>query len=336
VLPNPLLDISISYFGNDLTENINVSKGTIPSKSLPFFGKRLHGLVPEKRALPHPLADIAIGYFGDVEEFKNNIQASRGPLATGPLPFLENRLHPFQTEHVTRFLGHVVRGEQNEAEAMLQQMPVLALIPGEVTDLSDRHFGNITAFQYALWAWDWHMWTMLLKYLPSNEAAKQANDLEENSTEHGTHFDLTALINALDHYTYRIYTHANYEGRQHPDWLVVRREQLLVPMHVINEYCREDVSFDSFPYCRNFTEPYLPRTRIDSFATQEYALCRGDKPEAEYAYQPAQLFIRHDYHSLKELFKVRTKQLIQLLSKLCPGVVPDLPWQRQKRSCVIS
>ena len=60
---------------------------------------------------------------------------------------------------VKKFLTFVAEGEQDKAEAMLQNNPALVLVPGDVADLSKRTFKAITGFQYAVWALDWHMWT---------------------------------------------------------------------------------------------------------------------------------------------------------------------------------
>jgi hypothetical protein len=49
---------------------------------------------------------------------------------------------------------------------------------GRVTDLSGREFQSITAFQYALWALDWHMWAMIQKYLPVEQQQVQFEKLE--------------------------------------------------------------------------------------------------------------------------------------------------------------
>ena len=57
------------------------------------------------------------------------------------------------------FLAHVVKGEQRQAEEMLKKNRYLALASGTVTDHADRSFNNITGFQYAVWALDWHMCT---------------------------------------------------------------------------------------------------------------------------------------------------------------------------------
>ena len=44
----------------------------------------------------------------------------------------------------------VAEGEQDQAEVMLKSNPNLALVPGDVTDLSKRTFTRITGFQYAV------------------------------------------------------------------------------------------------------------------------------------------------------------------------------------------
>src|SRR3990167_6393273 len=105
-----------------------------------------------------------------------------------------------QQNLLTRLLNHVALGEQDEAEKILKTRPDLLLFKGNLQDHAGRDFTHITAFQYALWALDWHMWKMILKYLPRDEAAKQLQELETNSTAHGTHFDLNPLITALNNY----------------------------------------------------------------------------------------------------------------------------------------
>ena len=75
---------------------------------------------------------------------------------------------------LTKFLTHVVKGEQSQAEKMLKKNRHLALAPGTITDHTERTFNNITGFQYAVWALDWHMWRMIQKYLPKEAAQSQA------------------------------------------------------------------------------------------------------------------------------------------------------------------
>jgi hypothetical protein len=68
---------------------------------------------------------------------------------------------------IHELLRLVVEGEQDQAEAMIKKDKNLLLAAGRIIDLSGREFERITAFQYALWALDWHMWTMIQKYLPT-------------------------------------------------------------------------------------------------------------------------------------------------------------------------
>lgn len=162
---------------------------------------------------------------------------------------------------VLQFLRLVAEGEQDQAESMLKKNPHLALASGSVTDLSKRLFSNITGFQYALWAMDWHMWRMIVRYLPREEAAMQLEVLEENGTEHGQHFNLNVLIEALEDYikNYEAWYKANAWEKMEAHWCQeVGGAQLLLPAHIINEYCRPDRSFDP---CPSFTEETLPRTR---------------------------------------------------------------------------
>jgi len=69
-------------------------------------------------------------------------------------------------------------------------------------------------------------------------------------------FDFKSLITALDTYV------TNYDRwtyhEQDAAWLDVGKAQREVPVHIANEYCRADRSFDP---CPEFNEPALPRAR---------------------------------------------------------------------------
>jgi serine/threonine protein kinase len=163
--------------------------------------------------------------------------------------------------NVGTFLRLVAEGEQDKAEAMLKANPRLGLAAGSVTDLSKRTFKNITGLQYALWALDWNMWLMLLKYIPREEAQLQAMALDENGTEHGKHFDFSPLLNAYQtsEQNYSAWYKANnWEAVEIHCCKQVGGAQLLLPAHVINEYCRLDRAFYPVP---NFNQEGLPRVR---------------------------------------------------------------------------
>lgn len=172
------------------------------------------------------------------------------------------RINTSDFKDVREILRLVAEGEQDKAESMLKSNPALALVPGEVTDLSKRTFTNITIFQYACWALDWHMWTMIRKYLPDNEAKQQAEGFETESwvEKHGVHAQwiLDKLIEA-----YQI-TIDLYNAKKHTEgdiaWIQqVGGAQSLLPAHVVNEYCHPTRAFYPLPDFRDATP--LPRTR---------------------------------------------------------------------------
>lgn len=197
-----------------------------------------------------------------------------------------------ELKELGEFLRLVAEGEQNEAEKMLKINPVLALASGDVTDLSKRSFTNITAFQYAVWALDWHMWTMIRKYLPDEELKRQAEGFETGAwvkgsylpwrEKHGIHaqYLIDNLVNALqvtiDLYKFRKRSEAKTAWLQQ-----VGGAQLLVPAHVVNEYCYTERPFYPSP---NFKDSLtLPRRRIvdeeckDWFAVLGKSSKFGDK-----------------------------------------------------------
>src|SRR4051794_1480736 len=80
---------------------------------------------------------------------------------------------------LNQLLQYVVEGEQDKAEELIKKDKTLLYQAGSVKDLSDREFKSITAFQYALWAFDWHMYTMIQNYLPLEAQITQWQSLEK-------------------------------------------------------------------------------------------------------------------------------------------------------------
>ena len=165
---------------------------------------------------------------------------------------------PVDQKALSQLLQYVAEGEQDKAEELIKQDKNLLLHAGTIKDLSGREFKPITAFQYALWAMDWHMWTMIQKYLPQEAQAEQLRELEIKGTAYGKHFSLQVLTGALQMYVNN-YAKGNYsEWEANKRWKVVGEEQKLLPMHVVNEYCRSDRPFHP---CPEEWEAKLPRTR---------------------------------------------------------------------------
>ena len=121
----------------------------------------------------------------------------------------------------SQLLRFVAEGEQDKAEALIQKDKNLLLHAGTVTDLSGREFKRITAFQYALWAMDWHMWTMIQKYLPKEAQAEQLQVLETKGTAHGKHFSLQPLTGALQTYVDNAEKVWKYDQRATDHWCKV-------------------------------------------------------------------------------------------------------------------
>jgi hypothetical protein len=181
-----------------------------------------------------------------------------------------------------KFLQHVAYGEQNEAEALLQQDPKLAqaLLQADnipFTDYSGRTF-NCTAYEYAYWAKDTHMQRMLEKYIRINDetsalilgrvqaiqqlvsprpdsglfAHPKPRGLryttKDNIEHQDTGFDLTPLINALNHY---VTEYNRIPNKTEADWEAldkiwveeVGRAQRDIPAHIAHEYCHPERSF---------------------------------------------------------------------------------------------
>ncbi len=163
---------------------------------------------------------------------------------------------------VSAFLKLVTEGEQDQAEALLQKTPALALAPSDVTDLSERSFKGITGFQYAVWALDWHMWTMIRKYLPKETTAEQVKEMQKGSwvQQHGV--SAAPLLQNLEK---ALRTCVDLWGQEKwkegaTTWnKQVGGAQRLLPVHVVNEYCRADRPFEP---CPDFTAGPLPRTRV--------------------------------------------------------------------------
>jgi hypothetical protein len=229
---------------------------------------------------------------------------------------------------VATFLRLIVEGEQDKAEAMLKVNSQLGLASGCVKDLSKRRFNNITGLQYALWALDWNMWLMLLKYIPREEAKLQAIALEENGTEHGKHFDFSQLLGAYEAYekNYADWCKTKNWKAMGTHWCKqVGGAQFLLPAHVVNEYCRPDRAFYPLP---DFRQEGLPRVRgLDEEENDWYTLkYNGGKIGQKWGAVKA--FFSHaslmNYHTQRWMFKGRnTEEIITIVHAIYLGILVD-------------
>jgi hypothetical protein len=173
---------------------------------------------------------------------------------------------------VRKFLKHVAAGQQGLAEAMLKKNRDLAQVPGDVTDPADRTFRGITGFQYAVWALDYQMWTMIRKYLPDADAKSQLQGFEQGSwvDKHGMSANWQGLLDELKTY---IEMPWNQEKRADQWTHKVGGAQRQLPMHVLQEYCEPSRPFDP---CPNFKANYeLKRELPDWLSAGDGSLAKG-------------------------------------------------------------
>lgn len=163
---------------------------------------------------------------------------------------------------ISTLLELVVNGKQDEAETMIGINRQILYVSGQVIDQFGRLFETITAFQYALWAMDYHMWTMMRRYMPVEDQRIQFNALETKGTKYGTQYDLKPLTDAMQEYLDHAKEWKIEQCEEH--WVqTVGGEQLTLPMHVINEYTRPDRPFNP---CPKEWESKLPRsTKVEVF-----------------------------------------------------------------------
>ena len=158
--------------------------------------------------------------------------------------------------------GKLLADNSKEAQSLL-------ITPGVFTDYSGRTF-NCTAYEYAYWAKDTHMCRMLEARMdePTKAAMlKRIDAIEQNglkyeqqghTVEGSKHFDMTPLKTALQNYVngYNTWNATRNYTAMTAAWELVGAAQRDLPVHVINEYCRPDRSFNPVP---EFNEDTLPR-----------------------------------------------------------------------------
>ena len=243
-----------------------------------------------------------------------------------------DRNKSFLDREVAEFLTHVIKGEQRQVKEMLKKNRHLALASGTVTDHADRTFNHITGFQYAVWALDWHMWSMIQKYLPEEAAQFQARGFTTGPwvEQHGVQANWQNLLDAYEHYldNYGKLFKASKWTELNNIWLMqIGGAQKSLPMHVFHEYCHPGRPFDPVP---DFTKGPLPRTLPDWFrldkVSSDYSIYRTaalrPKMWRDAMHKPVVKAVYHytcDRNSLTQLASTRSLQREQLVAELTPG-----------------
>ncbi|CEK10369.1 SidC homolog [Legionella hackeliae] len=160
---------------------------------------------------------------------------------------------------VRKLLHHVTRGEHDAVKAMLEKDMSLFFKRGVVTDCSGREFENISAFEYALWALDKHMWAAMIACIPQNEEGRKVfarliAQYNKVNTD-GVSYKLNGKTITEQHFDFKntlikeLQTHEdliNAPEVKNSDVIDIQwREgvgaaQNLLPMHVVHEYCSDE------------------------------------------------------------------------------------------------
>lgn len=155
---------------------------------------------------------------------------------------------------------YVADGDQENAEKLAQTYPSLLTVKTGIIDLSKRTFVDITPFQYAFWALDWHMWKMLIKYMSKEEVIKQCEEINAKGTAHGAHANWQPVIDAYENYFNLLKQRLWEEARL--AWLKIGEAQLSFPVHIVNQFCHLHINLCTVVNLKNEEEPPLTRTRI--------------------------------------------------------------------------
>ncbi len=245
--------------------------------------------------------------------------------------------------NVSKLLQRVVYGEHEAVKSLLEKEISLIFRRGKVTDCSGRTFENISAFEYALWSLDKHMWTRMIHCIPSNKKRKQVfaellsqyNNLINTKgvtyNLHGTivtekHFDFeNTIIKALQTYSDLKNAPTISLDEIARMWEDIGGSQKLLPMHVIYEYC----SYEPFYPVPTFTRQPTSSMRLFNCTTGKHenwfdadptifftvlkgwgGATRGTRPFFEQNFRIG--YCQQDWDALKALHKVRVEDFTKL------------------------
>ena len=155
-----------------------------------------------------------------------------------------------------KLLEEISKNQLIQAVELMDEHPELLFQEAKVTDPAGYTFNSITAFQYAVWAYDKTAWKKILSYLPAEEAIKQLEKLNTFGTKHGSRtmaikrlkIALTDFITVYKSIDWQSYHHdalykAIWDRTLERYWLLIGTAQRLCPVHVMGEYFHPDRKF---------------------------------------------------------------------------------------------
>ncbi len=255
---------------------------------------------------------------------------------------------------VRKLLHHVVRGKHDAVQSMLKNDMSLIFKRSKVTDCSGRTFDNVSAFEYALWALDKHMWAEMIACISPNEEGReiflqliaQYNKVNRDGvtyrlnaktvTEH--HFDFkNTIIKELQIQVDSI----NTPGVKNLDTINkqwregVGGAQKLLPMHVVDEYCSNEPfypvpQFTSQPKSsKQFYNWTIEKVENwfsnDSKLGANFAIYKGpgERAGGMWCWGGAWNVFADDLDAMKALCELRTMDFINLKSQLEEQITLD-------------
>jgi hypothetical protein len=187
----------------------------------------------------------------------------------------QSKIH---ADELKALLKWVTEGHLVEVEKLLKKNPTLALGTGTVKDLSDRTFNNITALQYAAWAYDRDVWELIMRYLDAHNASIQLKALAkepERYSSHGTNYDISPLITKTKTY---VDNWIKWSGEQCRNYWQkeVGGEQRKCPAWLIYAWSEEgaDVAWTKNDFSQKIKREY-EKHRLDWWMTENYNGGRG-------------------------------------------------------------
>jgi hypothetical protein len=277
--------------------------------------------------LTKPISLLIESYLG--LEAPNELEKVR--LTSGALPFLGYELH--RSALLPVLLRYISENKQDEAKSMMDSNSELLLMSGSVTDLSGRSFHKITPFQYALWLMRWQMWEMMRPHLGDEEAHRQFQELETYSTDHGRCFKFLGIKRALITLNDPLSLWGKDErvAREEKNRYFVEtfgREQLFLPVWVIQRICQKGIAFNfdrisdflnekpsptpptmafKYPYSSDKSDEWFVKDESGNKLGRIFAIIRDDHHEP----------IAHEYCFGREMIGIGDLTAIIVFENVC-------------------
>lgn len=142
-------------------------------------------------------------------------------------------------------LYFVMFANEKEVKNILLNKPGLLALSTFAIDPAGRVFDNVTALQYAVWAYDWQMWLLIIDYMEPKQIKIQLNLLlKEFSLSHGRFYN---AINLLEKIQFLLSNYIHYSKDSLCEYYSIKIQPLYeaLPCNLIQEMYRDDEYYSS-------------------------------------------------------------------------------------------